>query len=123
MKTLAFKDDFDGYYQVEVEDDYTELPEWCQKLTPCDVVISPELPVPVPQTLTNYQGKVTLDAFQLYDEVEAYMIGPNASRAAKFAWATGAFERQGTFVLEVAAAKVLSDSDVDQMFIYGSKVE
>ncbi len=36
MKTLAFKDDADGYYQVQVGDD-DEPPEWTKALIPCDI--------------------------------------------------------------------------------------
>ena len=114
----AFKDSADGYYQYEG----TDVPEWAKDLTPCDVIVSEEV-VFVPQTLTNYQGKVTLDAFQIYDTVETYMLSDQASRAAKFAWTTGAFERQGQFILECMVKFGLTDEQVDQMFIYGAKVQ
>lgn len=39
MKTLAFKDDHDGYYEVVLEDG-APVPAWAQKLTACDVAVS-----------------------------------------------------------------------------------
>jgi len=77
----------------------------------------------VPQRITNYQGKVTLDAFRLYEDVEAYMSLPDTPRAAKLAWATGGFERQSTMILAMSAMLGLTDEQVDSMFIYGAGVE
>lgn len=79
--------------------------------------------VVVPQAVTNYQGKVTLDYFQMYEEVEAYINLPNTPRAAKLAWATGNFERYGTMTLSIARAFGLSDEMMDTMFVYGKGVE
>ncbi len=36
MITRAFKDDKDGYYQVQLEDG-EELPEWTADMTECEV--------------------------------------------------------------------------------------
>ncbi len=87
--------------------------------------IQPPVPVviPVPQIVTNYQGKVTLDFYQMYEEVEAYINLPDTPRAAKLAWATGSFERYGTMTLAIAANFGLSDEQMDNMFIYGKGVE
>lgn len=41
----------------------------------------------VPQIITNYQGKVALDAFQLLDDVEAYMALEGTPKQYKLAWA------------------------------------
>lgn len=121
MRTLAFKDTADGYYQVKL-DDSEEIPDWCLPLVPCDVV--PEAhETHIPPILTNYQGKVTLDAFRLFDEVDAMMQAEGTPRAAKLAWATGSFERQGSLVLHFANILGLTQEQVDQMFIYGASVE
>jgi hypothetical protein len=42
MKTYAFKDAADGYYQVEVEDG-ASLPDWTKTLISCELMPSPEL--------------------------------------------------------------------------------
>ena len=78
--------------------------------------------VEVPQTLTNYQGKVTLDYFQLLDEVEAYMALEDTPKQYKLAWATGAFERQSALLVGIGALFNLSDEQIDSMFIYGAGV-
>lgn len=44
MTIYAFKDDKDGYYQVDLADG-EPFPEWTFSLTPCDVLPEPE-PVP-----------------------------------------------------------------------------
>lgn len=77
----------------------------------------------VPQRITNYQGKVALDFFRLYEDVETYMSLPDTPRAAKLAWATGAFERQGSMILWMAMILGLTEEQVDEMFIYGDKVQ
>jgi len=105
----------------EGNSDYREYLAWLSKgntSEPADPVV-----IPVPQTVTNYQGKVTLDAFQMYEEVEAYINLPDTPRAAKLAWATGAFERQGTMVLAMATRFGLTDAQVDTMFFYAKGVE
>lgn len=101
--------------------DYRAYLDWLSEGNtpePTDPIVAP-----VPQRITNYQGKVTLDYYRLYDEVEAYMNHPDTPRAAKLAWATGAFERQGTMVLAMAAMLGLTEEQVDNMFIYGFGVE
>ena len=102
-----------------------DLPDYVELIAKVRAGIKPVEPPPVivPQTITNYQGKVTLDAFQLFDEVEAYMQQENTPRAAKLAWATGAFERNGSLVILFANKLGLTSEQVDQMFIYGYKVE
>lgn len=79
--------------------------------------------VEIPTRLTNYQGKVTLDAFQLLDDVEAYMALEDTPKQYKLAWATGAFERQSVLLLGIAALFNLTDEQIDQMFIYGAGVQ
>ena len=76
----------------------------------------------VPQIITNYQGKVTLDAFQLLDDVEAYMALEDTPKQYKLAWATGAFERQSALLVGIAALFSLTDEQIDAMFIYGAGV-
>lgn len=40
MTKLAFKDNKDGYYECEVPEG-SEVPEWAQKLTPCEIYQMP----------------------------------------------------------------------------------
>lgn len=79
--------------------------------------------VEVPQILTNYQGKVTLDAFQLLDDIEAYMALEDTPKQYKLAWATGAFERQSVLLTGIGALFNLTDEQIDAMFIYGAGVQ
>jgi len=102
-----------------------DLPQYVELIAKVRAGIKPPEPpvVIVPQRITNYQGKVTLDAFRLYEEVEDYISLPTTPRAAKLAWATGAFERQGTLVLSIAATLGITSEQIDSMFIYGAGVE
>lgn len=109
-----------------LEDDLgDDLPDYVELIAKVRAGIKPVEPPPVfvPQTITNYQGKVTLDAFRLFDEVDAMMQSEGTPRAAKLAWATGSFERQGSLVLHFADVLGLTPEQVDQMFIYGSNVQ
>ena len=78
--------------------------------------------IEIPQIITNYQGKVTLDAFQLLDDVEAYMALEDTPKQYKLAWATGHFERQSALLQGIAALFDLTDEQIDQMFIIAGKV-
>lgn len=79
--------------------------------------------VEIPTRLTNYQGKVTLDAFQLLADVEAYMALEDTPKQYKLAWATGAFERQSALLVGIAALFNLTDEQIDAMFIYGAEIQ
>ena len=78
---------------------------------------------PIPQIITNYQGKVTLDYYQLLDDVEAYMALEDTPKQYKLAWATGAFERQSALLQGIAELFNLTDEQIDQMFIYGATIQ
>ena len=86
-------------------------------------VIPIDEPPVIPQLVTNYQGKVALDYWQLLDEVEAYMDLESTPKQYKLAWATGAFERNSALLLGIATLFNLTDEQLDQMFQYAATVQ
>lgn len=52
----AFKDDVDGYYEVELADGEA-IPDWAQKLTPCEVQPVAAAPLDLKSALAKLQAK------------------------------------------------------------------
>lgn len=83
MTIHAFKDDADGYYQVDMPDGQP-MPDWAEKLTPCAVLPTPA-PTPA-QVLAQYNQAVqgVLDAYATsmrYDSMlsmSTYVTSTNA---------------------------------------------
>lgn len=125
IKCHSYADCQMGMFRSDVSEFGGDIIEHEEMIALVESNIKPAEPVPVyvPQLLTNYQGKTTLDAFQLYEEVEAYMQLETTARAAKLAWATGAFERQGSLILSLADDFGITDEQLDSMFIYGAQVQ
>ena len=82
----------------------------------------PEPVIEIPQRVTNYQAKVALDAWQLLDEIEAYMAGEDTPKRYKLAWDSASFERQSDMVLGIAELFGLTSEQVDQLFVIASNV-
>lgn len=118
----AFKDSNDGYYQIELAKGEA-LPEWAQSLTPCPVITPPEV-VTAPQEVTRYQALAALHLAGLLGRVEAIMVATETSMLIKLAWQNAQkFERQSQMVLAIAEILMLSEQQLDDLFIAASAIK
>src|SRR5574338_1021661 len=100
---------------------YQEFLEWEALGNVAEPFVEP--PAPVPQSLTRFQALAVLLQVGLLDEVEAMMAAPETDRMVKIAFENAqSFERTSPTLLQLAAALGLTDAQLDQMFIDGSKI-
>lgn len=86
MATLAFIDENDGYYQIEVTDG-DPLPGWVENMTPCDVR-PPTVAVPtMAQALAALAAQFKQDSLAIAQSVSIAGLANGVSEAAKKAQA------------------------------------
>lgn len=118
----AFKDNNDGYYQIELADGEA-IPEWALSLVPCPVIALPDVVV-VPQKVTRFQALAALHRFGLLEQVETMMAQGSTDTLTKLAWQNALeFKRTSPMVLNLAQAIGLSDTQLDELFIAAGGVE
>ena len=117
MPIHAFKDDADGYYQVDAPEG-EPLPGWTTKLTPCEVLVTPTQ-VTVPEVVTMRQARLALLQAGLLAQVNtavANMPGP-AGDTARIEWEfSSTVERNRPLVQSLIGALGLTESQLDDLF-------
>lgn len=117
MSIHAFKDDQDGYYQVDISDGES-LPEWASKLTPCEVQ-GATLQTAVPEAVTMRQARLALLQAGLLAQVNTAITNmPGAAGdAARITWEfAGDVQRSDALLAQLAGALGLSDAQLDDLF-------
>lgn len=78
----------------------------------------------VPLEVSCFQAKVALDHFELLSSVELLIAQEDTPTRIKLAWNNGAtFKRYSDMILWSAEKLELSSEQIDELFIYASKVE
>jgi len=119
MKTLAFKDNADGYYQVELSDD-ASVPDWAAKLTPCEVILPPEpvIAPPAPLSITPWQIRKALIQLELDEQVEA-MVAASDDKVLKAGWEYATeFVETDPFVVAMGASLGKTPEELHELFLF-----
>ena len=123
------KDDFPAQIAVEIPPNQTPAIGWVYS---AQVGLSDPAPPPpalpparvVPQSVARFQAKVALLQAGHLDNVEAYMALPETSRVTKMAWQEAQeFQRQSPTVLALAQLLGMTDTQLDDLFIFAAKVK
>lgn len=118
MAIYAFKDDRDGYYQVDILEGET-FPEWTSKLTPCEAQVAAPHTAQVPASVTMRQARLALLQAGLLTQVNTAIAGmPGAAGdAARIAWEfAGDVQRSDALLAQLTGALGFSDAQLDDLF-------
>ena len=112
MMRLAFKDENDGYYEVEVDPD-SPLPCWAKAMTPVELR-SPASLAP-PQVVTMRQARLALHAAGILAAVEAAVQQAGATAQIEWEYAQE-LRRDHPLIPSLTQAIGLTEAQLDALF-------
>lgn len=113
MTIYAFKDNKDGYYQVEIKDGET-LPLWTQTLIVCEV--QPTILEPQVVLTSKYKLRKALNILNLRTQIEDF-ISTSTDQDLKDAWLfADEFRSDDPLILQLGNALGKTEAEIKAVF-------